>query len=45
MVLAVGGAWKGDNGKNHLLLPVPRKKRAWFSGLWANASGLTCWAT
>jgi len=45
MVLAVGGAWKGGAGKNHLLLSVPRKKRAWFSGLWANASDLPCWAT
>ena len=40
MVLAVGGAWKGGTGKNHLLLSLPRKKRAWFSGLWANASDL-----
>ncbi len=41
MVLAVGGAWKGGNGKNHLLLSLPRKKRAWFSGLWANASSVS----
>ena len=40
MVLAVGGAWKGGAGNHHLLLSVPRKKRAWFSGLWANASDL-----
>jgi len=39
MVLALGGAWKNGSGKNHLLLSVPRKKRAWFCGLWANASG------
>lgn len=39
IVLAVGGAWKDGSGKKHLLLCVPRKKRAWFSGLWANASG------
>jgi hypothetical protein len=45
MVLAVGGAWNGGNGKNHLLLSLPRKKRAWFSGLWANASDLTCGET
>jgi hypothetical protein len=45
MVMAVGGAWKGGAGKNHLLLSVPRKKRAWFSGLWANASNLTCCET
>ena len=45
MVLAVGGAWKSGAGKNHLLLSVPRKKRAWFSGLWANASNLSCCKT
>jgi len=45
MVLAVGGAWKGGTGKHHLLLSLPRKKRAWFSGLWANASDLTCCVT
>lgn len=39
MVLALGGAWKNGSGKSHLLLSVPRKKRAWFCGLWANASG------
>ncbi len=32
MVLAVGGAWKNGSDKNHLLLSVPRKKRAWFCG-------------
>ena len=37
MILAVGGSWKGGNGKNHLLLSLPRKKQAWFSGLWANS--------
>ena len=45
MVLAVGGAWKNGAGKNHLLLSVPRKKRAWFCGLWANASGPPCCET
>lgn len=45
MVLAIGGAWNGGNGKNHLLLSLPRKKRAWFSGLWANASDLPCGET
>lgn len=45
MVLAVGGAWKNSSGKNHLLLSVPRKKRAWFCGLWANASGPPCCET
>jgi len=45
MVLAVGGAWKGGSCKNHLLLSVPRKKRAWFCGLWANASNVPCCET
>ena len=45
MVLAVGGAWKGGAGNNHLLLSVPRRKRAWFCGLWANASALPRGAT
>ena len=45
MVLAVGGTWNGGNRKNHLLLSLPRKKRAWFSGLWANASDLRCCET
>lgn len=37
LVLAIGGSWdKGD--KSHLLLSLPRRKRGWFSGLWANAS-------
>ncbi len=38
LVLAIGGSWDRGPGKNHLLLSVPRRKRAWFSGLWANAS-------
>ncbi len=45
MVLAVGGAWKGGAGNNHLLLSVPRRKRAWFCGLLTNASGLPRGAT
>jgi hypothetical protein len=45
MVLGVGGAWKGGAGNNLLLLSDPRKKRAWFSGLWANATGLPRGAT
>jgi len=40
MVLAVAGAWKGGAANHHVLLSVPQKKRAWFSGLKANASDL-----
>lgn len=38
LVLAIGGSWHKDASQNRLLLSVPRRKRAWFSGLWANAS-------
>ncbi len=38
LVLAIGGSWHHDASQNRLLLSVPRRKRAWFSGLWANAS-------
>lgn len=38
LVLAVGGAWHQEASQNKLMLSVPRKKRAWFAGLWANAS-------
>lgn len=38
LVLTVGGSWHKDPSQNHLLLSVPRRKRAWFSGLWANAA-------
>jgi hypothetical protein len=38
LVLAVGGAWHQDASQNRLMLSVPRRKRAWFAGLWANAS-------
>jgi hypothetical protein len=38
LVLAIGGSWHKDTSQNRLLLSVPRRKRAWFSGLWANAS-------
>jgi hypothetical protein len=38
-VFAIGAYWDRKSGpQNHLLLCVPRKKRAWFSGLWTNAS-------
>jgi Transposase DDE domain group 1 len=38
LVLAVGGSWHKDASQSRLMLSVPRRKRAWFSGLWANAS-------
>jgi hypothetical protein len=38
LVLTVGGSWHHDPNQNRLLLSVPRRKRAWFSGLWANAA-------
>jgi hypothetical protein len=38
LVLAIGGSWHKDPSQNRLLLSVPRRERAWFSGLWANAS-------
>lgn len=38
LVLAIGGAWHPDAQQQRLRLSVPRRKRAWFSGLWANAA-------
>lgn len=38
LVLAIGGSWYQDASQNRLMLSVPRRKRAWFTGLWANAS-------
>jgi hypothetical protein len=38
LVLAIGGSWHHDASQNKLMLSVPRRKRAWFAGLWANAS-------
>ena len=38
LVLAIGGSWHQNAGQNRLMLSVPRRKRAWFSGLWATAS-------
>ena len=38
LVLAIGGSWHHDSSQNRLMLSLPRRKRAWFSGLWANAS-------
>lgn len=38
LVLAIGGSWHPDPAQQRLLLSVPRRKRAWFSGLWANAA-------
>jgi hypothetical protein len=36
-VLAVGASWHRDPNNNTLILSVPRRRRAWFSGLWSNA--------
>lgn len=38
LVLAIGGAWHKDTDQPRPMLSVPRQKRAWFAGLWANAS-------
>jgi hypothetical protein len=38
LVLAIGASWHKDAGQNRLMLSLPRRKRAWFAGLWANAS-------
>lgn len=38
LVLAIGASWHKDESQNRLMLSVPRRKRAWFAGLWANAS-------
>jgi hypothetical protein len=38
LVLTIGGSWHHDASQNRLMLSVPRRKRAWFAGLWANAS-------
>jgi hypothetical protein len=38
LVLAIGGSWHHDASQSKLMLSVPRRKLAWFSGLCANAS-------
>lgn len=38
LVLAIGGSWHKNTSENRLMLCLPRRKRAWFSGLWANAA-------
>lgn len=38
LVLAIGASWHPDKSQNKLMLSVPRRKRAWFAGLWAHAS-------
>jgi hypothetical protein len=39
MLFAVGAYWdRKSSTKNHLLLCVSRRKRAWFTGLWSQAS-------
>lgn len=36
-VLAIGASWHRDASCNTLILSVPRRRRAWFEGLWSNA--------
>ncbi|MEW5887613.1 MAG: hypothetical protein AB1768_00965 [Pseudomonadota bacterium] len=38
LVLAVGASWHRDASQHRLVLSVPRRKRDWLAGLWANAS-------
>jgi len=38
LVLAIGGSWSKGADKNHLMLSLSRRKRAWFADLWENAS-------
>ena len=38
MLLAVGAYWRPDKTQNHLLLCISRRRRAWFTGLWNQAS-------
>ena len=45
LVLAIGGRWHGNTGNERLLLSVPRRKRSWFVGLWANATGPPSWSS
>ncbi|MBF0416702.1 MAG: IS1380 family transposase [Magnetococcales bacterium] len=40
LVLAIGGSWRKSGEQQLLMLSVPRRKRAWFTGLWANAANL-----
>jgi hypothetical protein len=39
-VLAIGAYWHQDPKNNRLMLSVPRRRRAWFEGLWTNAGHL-----
>ena len=42
LVLSVRGAWKTNSRTDEpkrLMLSIPRKQRAWFTSMWANASG------
>jgi len=38
LVLAIGASWHQGSSQNKLMLSVPRRKCAWFAGLWATAS-------
>ena len=37
-VLANAAWWHPDTDQNRLLIALPRRKRAWFTGLWENAT-------
>ncbi|WP_169602257.1 IS3 family transposase [Methylococcus geothermalis] len=34
----ISASWHPNASQNRLMLSVPRRKRAWLAGLWANAS-------
>jgi len=36
-VLAIGASWHRDADNNTLILSLPRKRRAWFNGLWTRS--------
>ncbi|MDR1276325.1 MAG: IS1380 family transposase [Candidatus Accumulibacter sp.] len=38
LVLSIGASWHRDASQNRLMLSLPRRKRAWFAGLWNHAS-------
>ena len=36
-VVAIGASWHRDAANNTLILSVPRRRRAWFMGLWSHS--------
>ena len=36
-VLAISASWHRDAENNTLILSLPRKRRAWFMGLWTRS--------